>query len=218
MKQRTNEWYQARLGWFTSSNIYKLLSTGRKKDEVFSETAMKYIYQVAAERTLSEKFKSGQGFEMYLERMNSTSNTMRWGNDIESVAREEYTNETGNQVIEIGFIRSSLFGDSPDGIVSCDENGQKGVIEIKCPTPAIHKIYTCISKPEELKKLKPEYYIQCQCHIMANYASWCDFISYDPMQFKAIHIIRIKPDKEMQIKIIERLDLAEKEVKRINNN
>lgn len=217
MKQGSPEWHAARLGWFTSSNIYKLMQTGRKV-EPFSKTAMTYIYQVAAERTISDKFRSGDGLEMYLERMNITSRAMRWGNDMESLAREEYTNVTGNEVQEIGLIRSSLFSDSPDGVIPYNENNEKGTLEIKCPDPSTHKLYSSFDCAGDLYEVKPEYYIQCQCHIMANFAAWCDFISFDPMQICKIHIVRVYPDYEMQNKILDRLELANEMVEEINTN
>ena len=54
-EQRTADWHRARLGHFTGSQIVKLMGTGRKKEDVFSATAISYIFQVASERLLSEK-------------------------------------------------------------------------------------------------------------------------------------------------------------------
>lgn len=217
MKQGTPEWYAARLGWFTSSEIYKLLGKGRS-GEPFTKEGMKYIYQVAAERLLSDKFRSGEGLEMYLERINILSRAMLWGKDMESYARDEYTNSTGNEVKEIGFIRSSLFGDSPDGVILSDENGEKGTIEIKCPNPSTHMMYCNIQSGKDLKIQYEHHYTQCQGHIIANLSKWCDFISFDPMSIKKIHIIRTYPDKEFQDMMLERLKLAEGLVQEINND
>lgn len=218
MIQRTPEWHAARLGWFTSSCMHILLESGRSKSELFSRTAMNYIYEVAAERALSDEFKEGSGLEMYIERMERTSKPMRWGEDFEDMAREAYTNKTGYEVKQIGFIRSSYFGDSPDGIVQSDEEGKKGAIEIKCPNGSNHRKYCCIGSQEELKEKYKDHYTQCQGHIRANFAAWCDFISFDPMQIKKIHIVRVYPDKEFLDLLEERLILANELVEEINKD
>ena len=51
--QRTLDWQRIRLGNFTGSQIGDLFVKGRKKDEMFGQTALKYIYRIAYERLLS---------------------------------------------------------------------------------------------------------------------------------------------------------------------
>ena len=70
IKQGTPEWHKERLGLFTSSHLSDLMVKGKNSE--FGDTAMSYIYKVAAERTLADEFLSGAGFEMYLERMDMT--------------------------------------------------------------------------------------------------------------------------------------------------
>ena len=48
IKQRDIEWYRSRLGHFTGSRISDLLKSGRKKEQAFGDTALSYIYKVAA--------------------------------------------------------------------------------------------------------------------------------------------------------------------------
>jgi hypothetical protein len=217
MKQGTPEWHLARLGKFTSSRLSDLLVSGKKKDEMFGQTAMSYIYEVAAERNISQYYRTG-GINDLIDRMELTSKAINWGKDMESWARELYEAETGFNVEEAGFIEySECFGDSPDGIVSDSKSG-KGTIEIKCPSPAVHLRYCMIRNQEDLLQTKKEYYVQCQGHIIANRAAWCDFVSFDPMQVKRIHIVRVLPDEEMIQTILSRVNEANRMVESINSN
>lgn len=215
MKQRTPEWHAARLGLFTSSKLGVLMSTGRR--EKFGKTAMSYIYQVAAERAIIQPFKEGEGLSEYLERVDIGGKQVRWGNDMEALARKEYENKTGIYVIEIGFMtHMGCFGDSPDGIAI---DGLKRIaLEIKCPTPAVHRMNCQMKTGDDLKKLHFDYYLQCQGHIMANMTCRCDFISFDPMQQKSMHIIEVYPDKELIEQIRERVKEADEIVKQINSD
>jgi len=62
---------------------------------------------------------------------------MQWrgGTELEPMARAYYELETGNEVVEMGFIKHETLeaGCSPDGFV-----GEDGGIEIKCPLPHTH--------------------------------------------------------------------------------
>ena len=57
IEQRTNEWYIQRLGMFTASKFGKLLNT-KRGGVGFGDTAMAYIYEVAAERQLKKQLIS----------------------------------------------------------------------------------------------------------------------------------------------------------------
>ena len=53
---------------------------------------------------------------------------------------------------------------------------------------------------ETLKRIKPEYYWQCQSHCSCNKVDWCDFIAYDQMQKGEIIIARIyRNDDEINL-------------------
>ena len=114
IEQGSIEWYKERLGLFTSSHLSDLMVKGKNSE--FGDTAMSYIYKVAAERTLADEFLSGAGFEMYLERMDMTSKSIRWGNDFEDMAREKLSELLGLTVNEAEFIKvTDYFGGSSDG-------------------------------------------------------------------------------------------------------
>ena len=62
-EQHSLGWYRSRLGNFTGSCIGKLMKPNRQGG--FSDTAMSYIYQVAATRYMNEKIVSNDCYELY---------------------------------------------------------------------------------------------------------------------------------------------------------
>jgi hypothetical protein len=203
--QGSMEWYQARLGKFTSSGVYALMVKARGLKEV-SDTAMTYIYKIAAERNLKEKYKNEYVGE-YIRRVSATSRAMDYGTENEDVARTTYIMKTGNKVVQCGFVNHSNimnFGDSPDGII-LDKNVDIpiGALEVKCPNPDTYLRYrTALKGGVPLKELKPEYYWQCVAHMMCNSVAWCDFVIFDKMQNRGIHIHRVDRD-ETDCRILE---------------
>ena len=43
-------WRQQRIGKFTASCMYKLMKRGKAKNALWSQTALTYLYEIAAER------------------------------------------------------------------------------------------------------------------------------------------------------------------------
>ena len=87
VEQKSIEWYRQRIGKFTSSRLSDLLIENKQKNG-FGEKAISYIYEVASERSLSNQFLNGDGFEMYINRISMTSKPIRWGEEFEDMARE----------------------------------------------------------------------------------------------------------------------------------
>ena len=213
IKQGTPEWHKERLGLFTSSHLSDLMVKGKNSE--FGDTAMSYIYKVAAERTLADEFLSGAGFEMYLERMDMTSKSIRWGNDFEDMAREKLSELLGLTVNEAEFIKvTDYFGGSSDGLFEND--AQIIPVEIKCPTPGVFKQYSKIESAEQLYKVSKAYYYQCFGHMMAYGSDYCHFIAYDPMQVNPIHTVMVERDNALIELIEERLLKANELVNKIN--
>lgn len=213
--QHSLEWYRKRLGHVTGSRVGDLMKSGRKKEELFGDTAKSYIYQMAAERSMNPYFVNDDNlFEKYLFQVGVSSKAIEWGNTQEAAARKLYNRMKGNNMIETGFCihpNIPFFGSSPDGFC-CSDDGEKGTLEIKCPSQN-----TFMKYKEEVKDnvglllAKPEYFYQCQSHMMVTGAEWCDFVVYCPFQSSPIHIVRIFPDY-MNFKLIEKRILMANEM------
>lgn len=229
-EQGTLDWHRERLGIPTSSSINDLLGKLKKDKEgkyivpdLSAKTALSYIYQKAAERCLRpELIYDDELFEAYIRDNNFTSRAMQHGIDNEPYARMRYAKKTGFIVEETGLQKyyigkgkdkKILFGDSPDGLINNREEREAGCLEIKCPNSSTHLEYCEMTQGEDLLEVEQKYYIQCQCHIIANKADWCDFVSYDPRVRRELHIIRVYPDQlvidliiEVLIKTNEKID------------
>lgn len=218
-EQHSLGWYRSRLGYFTGSCIGKLMKQNRQGG--FSDTAMSYIYQVAATRYMNNAVVSSDRlFAEYLEAVSVETKAMRWGTEQEASARRLYTRKTGRTVTERGSVEHPtipFFASSPDGFIAEDENGESGCLEIKCPNQDTYMRYRNeVHDNESLKKVKPEYYWQCQSHMMCTGASWCDFVAYCPWQSKPMHIVRILSDADDMELIKEKIGEAEKIIENLN--
>lgn len=112
MEQRTPEWFKARIGKVTGSNIGAILGCDpyRKPKDVL--------------RTM---VRSHHGAESEFQGNIAT----RYGNQFESYAQADFELETGLSVEEVGLIvhpEHDWLAASPDGLTDDD-----GVLEIKCP-------------------------------------------------------------------------------------
>jgi putative phage-type endonuclease len=153
--QRTPEWYAARAGKPTASGFDRIVTSDGKP----SKQAQKYMYQLAGEKIL------GMPEETY------QNAAMQRGVELEAEARQYYELVTGTTVQEVGFCLDDTesFGCSPDGLV-----GEDGLIEIKCPSLAVHVDYL-------LRGALPSDYIQqVQGQLLVTGRKWCDFVSYYP--------------------------------------
>ena len=181
MEQRTDEWFEVRLGKVTASRICDVLS---KTKSGYSAARKNYMAQLICERLTGnreESFKTA---------------AMQRGNDIEPKARARYMLETGELVEETGFINHPIInmsGASPDGLV-----GEDGLIEIKCPNTATHLEFLRTKTP------KPEYLLQMLWQMACTGRKWCDFVSYDDRlpEHLSFQMVRINRDDE-RIKEIE---------------
>lgn len=188
MEQRTEEWYQARLGKVTASKVAAVLA---KKD---SATRADYLTDIVLERL------TGKQQEFY------TNEAMQWGTDTEPQARMAYEAESGNLVDELGFIDHPTianFGCSPDGVI-----GEDGLIEIKCPNSKTH-LSTLLSK-----KAPSKYIPQMQTQMAVMNRQWCDFVSFDPRlpEELQLFVVRVNRDDEYIAKLEEEVTAFLEEV------
>lgn len=155
MEQRSKEWFKARIGKLTGSNIGAALGINPYK------TPDDLIRQMVRDYHGAEKEFTGNIATEY-------------GQLHEPLALMDYEMLTGNEVKECGFIVHPEFkwlGASPDGLVD-----EEGVIEIKCPYGLRNK------KGEDIifksAKDQPHYYAQMQIEMACTERSWCDFFQW----------------------------------------
>ena len=163
IEQRTEEWFQQRLGKVTASRISDVIA---KTKTGVSTSRQNYLIQLVSERLTGKK---GDSF---------VNQAMLDGIERESAARELYERTRGVSVTEVGFFDHPVIknsGASPDGAVNAAEEGKyAGLIEIKCPIETTHT-NTLMSK-----SIPTKYIPQMQWQLACTGAKWVDFISYNP--------------------------------------
>jgi len=182
MEQRTDEWFQARLGKVTASRISDVLA---KTKTGYSISRQNYLVQLVTERLTGQKADS---FFM--------NQAMQDGVDREPIARKLY--EVLNDVIvtEVGFYdhpRIAMSGASPDGLLPELLVFGIGLVEIKCPIETTHT-NTLMSKKVPSKYI-PQ--IQWQMACVPN-AKFCDFISYNPNFPPEMQLFVSRVEKDLQ--------------------
>jgi len=195
IEQNSPDWFNLRLGLFTSSQIYVLMQ--RSRSGGFSKSAETYIKQKAIELIYP---LATEGF--------STS-AMQWGHDHEPDARNVYELQSGKAVTNGGFWKLNDYtGSSPDGLI---DDG-KGSVEIKCPYNRInHLSYSLCKNEYDLLAEKKEYFYQCHHQMLCTGREYVDFMSYDPRLLSTkgfLHIIRIERDQEIIEDMMDAIDKA----------
>jgi len=192
IKQRTPEWHKEREGKFTGSEIWKLFVSGRRKDEMFGQTALGYIRE-----------KARQKLTGYRRRI--ATYAMRRGVELEPFAIQLYEESTGNVVKETGFHKyGDNMGASPDGII---ESENMGILEVKCPeNPDFHDQYLMSG---DLMSTEKKYYYQVQCEMLCAGLDWCHFVSYHPDLIPInLGIMLVEKDTLVWEEMVERVEKA----------
>jgi len=163
IEQRTDEWFQQRLGKVTASRISDVIA---KTKTGVSTSRQNYLIQLVSERLTGKK---GDSY---------VNQAMLDGIEREDAARKLYEIERNISVSEVGFFEHpvlSMSGASPDGAVHAQIEGKyAGLIEIKCPIETTHT-NTLMSK-----SVPSKYIPQMQWQLACTGASWVDFVSYNP--------------------------------------
>jgi putative phage-type endonuclease len=192
MEQRTEEWFQARLGKVTASRVADVLSKIKSGE---SASRRNYKIQLVSERLTGEKQES------YINQ------AMQDGIDREVFARDRYVQEHG-EVEEVGFMQHPTLeaGASPDGLV-----GEDGIIEIKCPMGGTHT--ESLMSQDVPSKYIPQIQFQLRC----SGRKWCDFVSYHPMFPKHLQLFvkRVEADEVYQAELDKEIELFLVEVQTI---
>lgn len=153
--QRTDDWHSQRCGKVTASRIKDMAARPNKGKQQNALTLM----------VLSERITG-------IQEESKTTAAMQWGIDQEQYAVTAYEGETGSFVKDVGLIDHPFIawsGASPDGFV-----GDKGQLEIKCPSTTTH-LNTLL-----LQKVPVEHIPQITWQLACTRREWCDFVSFDP--------------------------------------
>lgn len=155
LEQGTPEWFAARLGRPTGSVYAEVLAKG--KGVTRGNLVVKLALELVTGQPAAPTFKKTQ--------------PMLDGTEREPLARALYEGVNGVLVDEVGFCQhDTIFtGVSPDGLIDAD-----GMLEIKCPTEAVHRSY--MLRTDE----PPEYRAQIQGQLWVTQRAWCDFASFNP--------------------------------------
>lgn len=193
-------WLQARLGRFTASEIHLLFKGGRKKEDIFGESALTYIRTKAAE-ILTQEVK---------DEINAKA--MEWGKNNEAFACAAFEKQMGVTGTYYGGATPTFFpygdfeGCSPDW-----ENDEAGA-DFKCPfNSAEHVKNLLLQSAEDLKNERFEYYSQLQKSMLKRGWGAAYFVSYDPrMAFESLQlkVITVYPDQEWIDEYNKRIPLA----------
>ena len=226
VEQRSLEWHRMRCGCITGSKVADIMKSGRKKDEVFSETAKAYLFQVAGERLFNPTFLNDDGiFQDYIDQVSVNTKAMQWGADQEDAAKSLFMqmNFPEGEITELSSCKHDTipyFAASPDGAIYYGRDGEDlKIIEVKCPNINTYMKYrTLIHDAASLKETEPKYYWQMMAEMSCTGAKGGIFIVYCPWLSKPIHCAEIDRVED-DIKLMEdRVILANDFINEIINN
>jgi len=201
IEQGSEEWFKARLGKFTASQIYKLMSKG--KGSIFSETGNTYIFSRAVEVIT--------GIYDYTPDTYATIH----GIENEPRAIEIYESIYGCKVLPGGFhTYKDYAAASPDGML----DDALGIVEVKCPyNSSNHFKNLLIKSAEAMRTERPEYYWQMMMGMMFTSTDYCDFISFDPripLNY-GFYTYRLYKDEDAFLLLSEKIEMAKQERDRL---
>lgn len=157
MLQRSKEWFDARKGRFTASEIHCLLG-----EKGLGLTGESYIFKKAAEEVF--------GLD---EEDSFISADMKRGIELEPLAFRKFQEIKQEDFLNVEeatfFPYGEHAGASPDGLVS-----DNAIIEIKCPKSL--KFFNLVAKGE--KAIDKQYYYQMQMQMLCTKSEKCYFFNY----------------------------------------
>lgn len=225
VEQRSLEWHRMRCGCITGSKVADIMKSGRKKDEVFSDTAKSYLFQVAGERIFNPTFLNDDGiFQDYIDQVSVSTKAMQWGSEQEDAAKSLFMqmNFPEGEIVELSSCKHDTipyFAASPDGAIYGRDGGDIKIIEVKCPNINTYMKYrTLIHDAASLKETEQKYYWQMMAEMSCTGAKSGIFIVYCPWLSKPIHwadIERVEDDIEL---MEQRVILANDFINKIINS
>jgi hypothetical protein len=172
MPQGSAEWRSARMGVPTASSFHRIITPKTAKP---SAQADAYLHELLAELMLGRPLDS------------PAYPWMQRGNELEEEAANWYEFERDVAAEVVGFCTTddSRYGASPDRLV-----GDEGLLELKCPSPAVHVGYLLFPQ----RGVDAEYRCQVQGQMLVTKRKWCDVVSYHPELPKVI--VRVERDED----------------------
>jgi putative phage-type endonuclease len=198
MDQRTDEWYQARLSKCTASRISDVLAKIKYGE---AATRRNYKIQLVTERLTN--MKSEDSF---------MSVAMQNGIDREPIARQLFSERTGNIVTEVGFIdhpNIPYSGCSPDGVIESENS----ILELKCPMDST--MVDIWMNQQVPSKWLPQIMFQ----LSVTGAKFCHFAAYSPNfpENLQLYIQKVERDEDQIALINTEVQLFLQEVEDIVN-
>jgi len=182
IRQNTEEWFQARMGILTASEVKNLFTASFAPSK--GKTPETLMYRKLAERINGW---SEDGFMSW---------DMERGHSEEELALDKYNKEVAD--VELcGFIVNDdlgfPLGFSPDALV-----GDDGIIEVKSAKHEIHlrRIFENMIDAEDMPD---EHKLQVQTGLFVSGREWCDYIDYSNGMPMAI--MRVERDEDLIAKI-----------------
>lgn len=183
LEQGSQEWFDARCGVLTASEMRHIISPKTLKFSKGDKQKM-HLFELAAQRTTS-----------YVE-PSYVSDDMLRGHVDEDEAISIYNEEFGDSY-SVGFITNNKWGFtlgfSPDNLV-----GDDGFVEAKSRRQKYQMKLICD------REIDADHMIQCQTGLIVSERKWCDYISY--CAGMRMVVIRVWPDEVIQDAILEAAD------------
>jgi putative phage-type endonuclease len=171
MEQGTPEWFDIKRGKVSATGIAKLQAKGK------GVSREKYKIKVVLERITGKTAIDGY-----------TDKNMERGIDLEGEARNNYEVETGNKVVEVGFIDHPIipmYGVSPDGLV-----GDDGMCEIKVVQSNVMLDYIYD------REIPTNYQKQMQSQMGTADRQWNDFVAFSPDMPHHLQLLVIRLERD----------------------
>lgn len=173
IEQMTPEWWEIRRGIPTASRFSKVITPKTGKLSAQADTL---IAELIAERFQRGPIEPDRPINRYIDH----------GINTEDEARNWYAFHHKAALQQVGFCKTDdgRFGCSPDALV-----GDDGILEIKCPSPAVHVGYLIEGV------LPDEYKAQAHGALIVTGREWLDFVSYatDAADLEPF-VVRVVPD------------------------
>lgn len=185
-EQNSEQWFQARIGRITASNMHTLMGNGKTRDGILLNKAAEII---------TGNIDQTQSF--------SNDQTQR-GHELEQEAINAYAEKNKTEVKQVGFVVLDDFvGVSPDGLI-----GEHGLVEIKCPNNKNYLDQIISDK----RSISQQYITQMQMQMYVCERQWCDYTIYNPNFENSLHTIRLNRDENYINHIKQEIERAKKQI------